>query len=273
MSGKEATPAAASRASTRTGKPRSTTPKPSTPRRPDRKEAEAAEEAKLLALLDDPTPGAHAAVIREVTGLRLDNKRLKRQNLRIWSAFGGVVLVAGISIGAFFVWFPKYRYVATTDNKAVCDVATQADAPVRPATLEDFAKEAAINSYTYDYVNYRSIINDATNTYFNERGRKAFLKSLDDSGNLERVVKGRLIMKTFATNSPQLENEGREGKARYWIVHVPMAIEFYVGGNQTPSNTQDFRAEVKVMQEQASAVNPKGLAVDSIVLKPITRGK
>lgn len=231
------------------------------------------EERKLTALIKDETSGEHASVIRELARVNQDNQHLKRQNLRIWAVvfFLSVGLIVGMS--SAFWWFPKYRYIATTDNKAVCDVATQFDNIVTPATLQDFAKEAVLNANSYDYVNYRSILNDVTNRFFTERGRKAFMKSLDDSGNIERVVKGRLNMRAFATNAPQLESEGNEGLRRFWIVHVPMAIEFYTNGSASPTNTMDFLAEVKVMQDQASALNPKGINVDSIILKPSTRRK
>jgi intracellular multiplication protein IcmL len=229
--------------------------------------------AKLLELANDLQMGEHAAVMREVARLHIENEDLKKKNLRVWSAVGFISIAFLMGVGATFWWFPKFRYIPTTDNKAICEVGTQRDNVVTPATLEDFAKETAINAYSYDYVNYRNIINDVTSRYFTERGRKAFMKSLDDSGNLERVVKGRLIMKAFTTIAPQLESEGREGSRRFWIIHVPMAIEFYVGGSATPTNSQDFRAEVKVIQDQASALNPKGINVDSIVLSPSTRKK
>jgi intracellular multiplication protein IcmL len=240
---------------------------PKASRRSDRVD----EDAKLEALVSELTLGEHASVIREVARLHQDTRHLKRQNLRIWSIAGVLATSLFVSIGAALWWFPKYVYIATTDNRAICRVNTQGDNSPSAATLEDFAKEAAIHAFRYDYINYRDVVNDVTNKWFTERGRKAFMKSLDDSGNLERVVKGRLIMKSFATNAAQLESEGIEGTQRFWIVHVPLAIEFYVGGAPQPANTQDFLAEVKVMQEPPSAINQKGIAVDNVVLKPWTR--
>lgn len=234
---------------------------------------DALEEAKLEELTADTGAGGHAAVIREVARLQQDTRHLKKQNLRVWLVAGLLAVALIIGMCAAFFWFPKYRYIPTIDNAAICEVGTQDSSIVTPATLEDFAREATVNSYSYDYINYRSTIGDVTNRFYSERGRKAFMGSLDQSGNLERVVKGLLIMKAFATNSPQLESEGREGAYRFWIVRVPIAIEFYTGGNATPSSSQDFMAEVKIMQEQASKMNPKGIAIDSIVLKPSTRGK
>ena len=63
------------------------------------------------------------------------------------------------------------------------------------------------------------------------------------------------------------------GKGNLFVIFGEPDIEFYVGGSAGPTNSQDFLAEVKVMQDQASALNPKGINVDSIVLKPSTRRK
>ncbi len=239
----------------------------------DAKVTSASDEAKQSALVADPDLSPTATVLREVARLQLDNTNLKRQNLRIWTLAGFMAVGALTVIGAAFWWFPHYRYIATTDAKAICEVETQANAIVSSATIEDFAKDAVINAYSYDYVNYRAIIDDTMNRWFTDNGRKTFNRSLDDSGNLERVVKGRLIMKTFTTNAPQLEKEGDEGRWHYWIVDAPVGIEFYVGGAAAPNNTQDFMAEVKVMQQTPTALNPKGISVDSIVLHPIVRSK
>jgi len=240
---------------------------------PGEGQGQASESAKLESLLNDPSLSPHASVLREMARLQLDNTHLKQKNLKVWSLVGFLLAALALLIYSMFWVFPKYRYAATRDNKAICEIGTQLESIVTPSTLEDFAKEAAVAAYTYDYVNYRSVIQAATGKYFSAAGRKAYLRSLDDSGNLERVIKGHLIMKAFSTTGPQLESEGMEGADKVWIVNVPIAIEFYVGGAPAPSNTQDFLAEVKVKQDQATAANLKGISVDSIVLKPTPRKK
>ena len=127
-----------------------------------------------------------------------------------------------------------------------------------------------VEAYTYDYVNYRGAINDVATKRFTDSGRRQYLASLQESGNLERVIKGRLILRTRATRTPQLEEEGRRGMRRYWVVIVPVAIEFYSGGENQPRSRQDFLAHVTILEQEASAVNLKGIAVDSLVLSPTT---
>lgn len=231
------------------------------------------DELRPLAVLADRNESAHASTLRENARLEQDNLYLKRQNLRVWSAVGVLSAAMMLGVGGAYWWFPKYRYIATTDNSAICEVNTTNSNLVSPAILEDFAKNAALDSYSYNYVSYREAINTAVSKWYNGRGRKAYLKSLDDSGNIERVVKGRLIMKAFATNAPQLESEGLEGRYRFWTVQVPLAIEFYVGGSASPASTQDFVAEVRIMEEQPSALRRNGLGVDAVTLRPSTRRK
>ena len=116
--------------------------------------------------------------------------------------------------------------------------------------MTEYAKDTVVEAYTYDYVNYRAAINDVSNRRFTDAGRRRYLASLQDSGNLERVIKGRLILRTMATRTPQLEEEGRRGLRRYWVVVVPIAIEFYSGGEGQPRSRQDFLAHVTILRSE-----------------------
>ncbi|MBV6747189.1 DotI/IcmL family type IV secretion protein [Xanthomonas vasicola] len=233
---------------------------------------EADPDEKLEALAADQTPGAAAAQIREMARLQLDNKALKKRNLRVWSAF---IVLSGLFVFALVAWlylFPKYRYIPTTDNRAICEVSTENNPRITPGTLTEYAKDAVVNSYTYDYVNYREALNEAANRWYTQEGRRAFMNSLDSSGNLERVRRGRLILRAMTTRVPQLEEEGRRGAQRYWVVMIPIAIEFYSGGEPQPRSRQDFIASVTIVQTPPTATNLKGIAVDAVSLKPyITR--
>lgn len=231
------------------------------------------EEAKLEELANDMSEGEGAAVLREVARLQQENKTLKGRNLRVWSTVAVLSVTFLVTLTAGIAWYPKYRYIPTADNTAICEVTTESDPRVTPATLTDYAKDAVVNAYSYDYINYRESLNATAAKWFTESGRKAFLRSLDESGNLERVLKGRLILRAMATKVPQLEEEGRRGMQRFWVVQVPVAIEFYSGGDQQPRTRQDFLAAVTIVQTPASATNLKGIAVDSVTLAPYVSRK
>ena len=224
--------------------------------------------ARLEVLAADLSAGEHAAVLREVSRLHLDNVHLRRQNLRVWSGvviFG--IVFAGIVAAAFTI-FPKFRYIPTKDNTAICEVNSQGGPVIASETLLDFAREGVLASYAYDYLNYRERINDVGNRYYTDRGRKAFNESLDTSRNLERVVNGRLSLRAFATNAAQLEAEGKDGTRRFWLVQQPLTIEFYVSGSAVPTASQTFVAEVRVMEDKATYLRPKGIGIDAVLLRP-----
>lgn len=242
--------------------------KPSLAKQPSASLPAEMDEARLDQLANDMSPGEGAAVLREVARLQQENKALKGRNLRVWTAVSLLSGLLFVTVSAGVAWYPKHRYIPTTDNRAICEVSTESDPRVTPATLADYAKDAVVNAYSYDYVNYREALNATAAKWFTDDGRKAFLRSLDDSGNLERVLKGRLILRAMATKVPQLEEEGRRGLQRYWVVQVPVAIEFYSGGDGQPRTRQDFLAGVTIVQTPASATNLKGIAVDSISLAP-----
>jgi len=235
------------------------------------RDAETSMEARDENLAVDLTMSEAAVLVRENARLSVSVSAAKKQLLKVWFV---VVILAGTLIFLLFVWFnmfPKVRYVETRGNQAICNLNT-ADSPyLTPAILAEFAKDATISSYTYDYINYDRAITDVANKFYTEAGRAAYLKTLDSSGNLERVIKARMVLKAYASRGPQLEEQGmRDPTTRYWIVTVPMAIEFYAGGSDLPRSKQEFIATVTLVSVTPSAANIKGVGVDSIVLKPYT---
>lgn len=227
-------------------------------------------EAILEALASDSSLGEAPAVLREVARLHQELRVLRTRNLRIWL----LVTVMGVSFAsvaaAAIYLFPKYRYIPTRDNRALCEVSSDAHVRITAAALAEFAKDTAIEAYTYDYVNYRTAINEVAMRRFTDSGRKQYLASLQESGNLERVIKGRLVLRAMATRTAQIEEEGRRGMRRFWVVRVPIAVEFYSGGEANPRSRQDFLAQVTILESEASASNLRGIAVDSLVLSPTT---
>lgn len=206
-------------------------------------------------------------VCAENASLKLDIIYAKKANLRIWILVGIMAIILSIAIYMWLAFFPKYKYIVTTNNQAICQAGISDNPLVTPATLSAYALDAVVNSYTYDYINYRSTLNRVADTYYTSNGRKAFFESLDQSQNLKRVIDGRYILKAYPINSPQLEKQGMTGTQKFWVVNVPIAIEFYSGNLDKPLLRKTFLAGVTLVQEPASALNLKGIAVDGLVLQ------
>ncbi len=122
-------------------------------------------------LIRDQSETPSSSLVRENAQIRLDNADLKKRLFRVWGVVGGQVVVILLFVAAFVWVFPHYRYIPTTDNRAICQVGSEATARLSITDLTEFATEAALESNTYDYVNWRKQINDVANKYYTENGR------------------------------------------------------------------------------------------------------
>jgi intracellular multiplication protein IcmL len=220
----------------------------------------------VLLQSDDQTVGSAATTLRENADLRVALAYERQRNFRLWGAVLVLVfLLSFVFLGVVAV-FPKYRYIATIDNQAVCEVGTENNPRITPEVLTEYAKDATIDLYTYSFVDWRERINAAINKWMTDSGRIGFLSGLESTGNLERVRKGRLILKSMATAVPQLEEKGYDGITRFWVVRVPIALEFYSAQSDKPISTQHYLAAVKIVEVPPTARNVKGIAVEQLVL-------
>lgn len=219
-------------------------------------------------ITDDMTEGNAAAILRENLRMRGDIKDYKGSLKRKLTIIFLLTLLLVFQTFAYLYWYPKYRYAQTRDNSVICDINMK-DAPnITHPTLTEFAKEAAVHAYTFDYINYRTSVNEAGAKYFSKNGFKAYMHTLQESKNLERVINNRLVLRAMGDRVPQLEEEGFNGKNKYWLVLVPIVIEFYSGGKLHPESKQKFIAHVTIFKTQATYLNRDGIEVDSMVLKP-----
>jgi intracellular multiplication protein IcmL len=230
-------------------------------------------DAQNSELLNDANGAAVAAVLRENAALHKTVGDQRKRLWRVWTVNLVLALTLLMCGSVWFFVFPKYRYIPTSDNRAICEVNSQYSPNIMGPEVTDFAREAVLHAYSYDYANYRQTLNDVADRWFTEDGRVQFWHSLDSSGNLDKVLKGRFILRSAIINEPQLQREGTDDKLRnWWEVVVPIWISFYQNGEQTPTSRQAFSAVVRVVQVPATATNTKGILVDVINLAPYVDG-
>lgn len=206
-------------------------------------------------------------VARENEDLR--SKVKSTRQLIIYLAIG--LIASGLLLAVMiFAWlnYPKYTVVQTVDNSALCEISPQTNPLLTDVAIEDFAKNAVLHAYTFDYVNYRDQINQSTTRFFTTEGRAAFNRALRNSGSLDHIVNNNLIMKAHSTQGAQIEEKGLDqfGKP-FWIVRMPIRTEFFTGATN-PVDKENFIAQVRVVTAQRDAFNPRGLGVHSLTLRP-----
>lgn len=230
------------------------------------------DDAMLEAVASTPSLSEGASVLRENARLHQDLKGAKKRAMRIWIVVA-IIAVANIVLVSAWLNYPKYRVIATLDNRAICEVPVKDRLAVTPNILLQWAADAAVDLYTIDYVNYRRDLQNAARKWLSKNGQASFFKSLDTSRNLKLIEEQRLIVKAMATQVPQLEQEGElvdgdDQRAHYWEVRLPIQLEFYANGNRSPVNTSRYLAVVQIVQTQPNSFNQRGLAIENVLLRP-----
>ncbi|TKC90153.1 hypothetical protein FAZ69_08370 [Trinickia terrae] len=165
-----------------------------------------------------------------------------------------------------FVHFPQDRVLATANAATVCKVPTLDKPYISEAQALNFAEQAVISMYTYNYLDYRMRTQQAANEYFSNGFADAFVQLRSNSQELQDVIQKRFIVTSISNPNqpPVVARSGPYKGAWAWEVSVPVYV-YYTSGHE---QFQEKRlANVTVMQVPLSPSNPRGLAVDNIVLR------
>jgi len=206
-------------------------------------------------------------VIRENARLAQTAKATRRQ---MFMSTGLNIALSGLVIAMViaFTQYPKTRYIPTTDNKAICEVTPENNPNITDVAIADFAKDAILNLYTFDYVNHEDQINASLGRWFSADGRIDTIAAMQQAGIMEYVKDHALTLRAGTTAAAKIEKKGRTSTGNpYWVVRFPMVVDVYSGGAK-PEDSQNYVVSVRIVADDASAQNPKGLAVASAALEP-----
>jgi len=210
-----------------------------------------------------PTTGALELVILRNNFYRDNYRRL------MLVCLGLILMVAGLGYWAFYerTHQPLPQYFATTyDGKLI------ALKPVNEPNLNDnqllqWATEAAVSAYTFNFVNFRKALQDVR-IYFTKMGYTNFLKALKDSNNLEAVQNRKLVVSATPTGAPVILKKGiyNDGSATGvygWTVQLPMEVD-YQGA------TEPFKQRIvltMLITRVPTLESPSGVGIASFVIR------
>ena len=200
--------------------------------------------------------------LKQETITSLNKKNKLALNLLI---VGIIAFAITTVIILFFV--RKYEFKAVKDGQTICTLTSEAMARASNIGLIDYTKDAIIDAYSYDYVDYADQLKTAGNKWFTPEGNTAFLKTIQDESGLENVLASRLTVKTRSLGLAQIEKEGfTQEMKRFWKIHVPIVVEYYTDIKGKPVNGNRYVAEVELIQDEPSKLNLKGFSVNSVKL-------
>lgn len=174
-----------------------------------------------------------------------------------------------VNLGLFGVLFwmithpPQPRYFATSINGRITplfplDKPNQSDSAVL-----QWANQAAIASFTYNFVNYRQEL-QAASEFFTPNGWKQFLDALEASNNLDAIKAKKLIVSAVATQAPIVLRKGTIQGRYAWRVQMPLLVTY-----QSASAFNQEKNIVTMLITRVSTLNsPRGIGIEQLVVQP-----
>lgn len=161
---------------------------------------------------------------------------------------------------------PPPTYFATNIEGGIVPL-TPLDKPSVPdALVRDWAARAAAAAFSFNYVQYRDQLQEASATYFTPEGGKQFMDALKNSGNVDFVKAGKLIAIGQVLAAPTLGAEGVLSSGQYtgryyWQITLPLEV-MYQGPNIKGNTRQEF-FEVSLLIVRDNSLVDRSSKLDS----------
>lgn len=176
-------------------------------------------------------------------------------------------VLINVGLGGVLVYMienpPQPRYFATSVNGRITPLYPLNKPNQSDSSVLQWANQAAIASYTYNYVNYREEL-QAASEFFTPRGWQQFLLALRDSNNLKAVVAKKLLVSAVATKAPIILRKGYVGGRYAWRISMPILVTY-----QSASEFSQQRSIVTMLITRISTLNsPRGIGIEQFVVQP-----
>jgi intracellular multiplication protein IcmL len=205
------------------------------------------------------------------------------RNLFYRDSFRSLMVVCLVLIGIVVMLMYALKYETKTVPEPVYFATTDAGLPIQIIGLKypnkndlallEWASEAAVNVYTFNFVNYRNALQDAR-SYFTRTGYLNFMTALKASNNLIAVQSRKLLVSaqieangtSMILRSTKTDDSFRINGRYAWQVQIPMLLTYESGG------TDKFLQHIMltmVITRMSPLESSSGLGIDSFVVREV----
>lgn len=156
---------------------------------------------------------------------------------------------------------PKPEYFATTTDGKVIRMYALSEPVVSAAELLQWTTIASTSVNTYNFVNWRKELQDASN-YFTPTGWREFQDELKKSNNLETVITKKLSVSAVATGAPVILDRGLISGVYKWKVQIPLLITY----ESASTNISQPVVATMLVTRVSTLDTPKGIAIDAFYM-------
>jgi len=182
-----------------------------------------------------------------------------------------VSMIANVILGSMLIYVithpPEPKYFATSINGRITPLFPLNEPNQSDSAVLQWANQAAIATYTYNFVNYRTEL-QASSGFFTPDGWDQFLNALQQSNNLDAVRAKKLIVSAVATRAPIILQKGILNGSYAWRVQMPLLVTY-----QSASEFSQQNNVVTMLITRVSTLNsPRGIGISQFVVGPASGG-
>jgi intracellular multiplication protein IcmL len=182
-----------------------------------------------------------------------------------------VSVIANLVLAAMLVFIithpPAPKYFATSINGRITPLFPLSEPNQSDSAVLQWANQAAIAAFTYNFVNYRTEL-QASSGFFTAEGWDQFLTALQQSNNLDAVKAKKLIVSAVATRAPIILQKGMLNGRYAWRVQMPILVTY-----QSASEFSQQNNVVTMLITRVSTLNsPRGIGIAQFVVGPASGG-
>lgn len=205
-----------------------------------------------------------------LTVVTLRNKFYKDSQRKVVLALL-VALLVNLVLGSMLVYIlthpPEPKYFATSINGRITPLFPLNEPNQSDSAVLQWANQAAIAAFTYNFVNYRDEL-QASSGFFTAEGWDQFLNALQQSNNLDAVKAKKLIVSAVATRAPIILQKGILNGNYSWRVQMPILVTYQSASEFTQQNNV-----VTMLITRVSTLNsPRGIGISQFVVGPASGG-
>ena len=162
---------------------------------------------------------------------------------------------------------PAPKYFATSISGRITPLFPLNEPNQSDSAVLQWANQAAIAAFTYNFVNYRDEL-QASSGFFTSEGWTQFLTALQQSNNLEAVKAKKLIVSAVSTRAPIILQKGLLNGRYSWRVQMPILVTY-----QSASEFSQQNNVVTMLITRVPTLNsPRGIGISQFVVGPASGG-
>jgi intracellular multiplication protein IcmL len=169
-----------------------------------------------------------------------------------------------LACALFFGSHTKNYYFATTTTGQLFRLSPLSTPIESDPAVEGFTVNMLTNTFTFDYVNYKSQIDKLSENYTSD-AFTLLKKDLETKGGIvAEAVNNKWIVTATVMASPELIHKGLLPNTKIfgWKMRVPIMITYQ---NEEQTSSQRYYADVTVMRVDQKN-NPHGVAIANLQL-------